>query len=88
MALFAVLASQDYPSLTAELQRLFPEDHLKVGPGQWLLSAPYTAKEISDSLGVTDGRTSNAIVIAIGAYYGRAPSDIWDWMRTKLQRVP
>jgi len=88
MALFAILSDGENKLLLGELQRLFQDDHLRIGPGQWLLSAPSTAKEVSDSLGITDGRTTSAIVITVGAYYGRAPADVWEWMKTRLQRVP
>ena len=87
MALFAILAPQEDQKLVEELQRLFPGDHLRVGPGQWLISAPRTAKEVSDALGISDARSGTGIVITAGPYYGRAPSDVWDWISTRLQRV-
>ena len=88
MAIFAIMSEAENPILTGELQRLFPGDHLRVGPGQWLLSAPRTAKEISDSLGISDGRSGTAIVLTTGAYFGRASADIWDWINARMQRVP
>jgi hypothetical protein len=88
MAIFAIMAPSENQLLISELQRLFPGDHLKVGPGQWLLSAPRTAKEISDSLGISDGKTGTALVVSVGAYFGRAQADIWDWMNARMQRVP
>lgn len=82
------MAPSENQLLISELQRLFPGDHLKVGPGQWLVSAPRTAKEISDSLGISDGKTGTALVFTVGAYFGRAQADIWDWMNARMQRVP
>jgi hypothetical protein len=66
------------------VEAAFPHDCLKVGPGQWLVAYAGTAKELSDTLGVTQGRTDPAIIIAAAGYYGRADSSVWEWINSRL----
>jgi hypothetical protein len=50
-----------------------------------------TAQEISASLGITSPTepTASAVgtvmVLEIASYYGRATSDIWDWVKAKWE---
>jgi hypothetical protein len=83
MALFAIFAASDNPALIASLQTHFPENHLKVGTGQWLLAGSGTAAEISNTLGITTGTSGSGIVVLVGGYYGRASTNIWEWMASK-----
>lgn len=39
-----------------------------------------TSEELSNQLGITDGQTGRAIVIAVGDYYGFAPPGLWEWI--------
>ena len=87
MALFAVMVAKDHPNLVAKLQTSFPENHLKVANGQWIVSSLGTAKEVSDILGISEGEAgTTGIVCTIGNYFGRASSDIWEWMASRLKR--
>jgi hypothetical protein len=88
MALFALLSPNENPALAQALELTFPGDHLKTGIGQWMVAARGTAKELSDGLGISDGRVGTVIVITVGAYWGRGSNDVWEWMSTRLQRVP
>lgn len=81
-SIFAVLAQGDY--LAPQVEDAFPHDSLKVGPGQWLVAYAGTAKELSEALGVTQGKTSPAIIIAAAGYYGRADSSVWEWINSRL----
>jgi|HubBroStandDraft_4_1064222.scaffolds.fasta_scaffold356216_2 hypothetical protein len=81
-SIFAVLAPAD--SLAPVVEKAFPHDSLRVGPGQWLVSCAGTARELSDALGVTQGPAGPAIIIAAAGYYGRADSSVWEWINSKL----
>jgi hypothetical protein len=51
-----------------------------------LISAIGTAKDISDKLGVTPGNDAGAaIIFSMGNYYGRATTEIWDWIKVKAE---
>jgi hypothetical protein len=56
------------------------------GAGAWLISYDGTAKELSDALGITDGSVGTGVIVTVGSYYGRAPTDIWEWMKVRMER--
>jgi len=84
MALFAILAPSDAPGLVQALEARFKDNYFRVGPGQWIISGSGTASDISKIIGITDGNVgSPAMVLLIGGYFGRAPTNIWEWMASK-----
>jgi hypothetical protein len=84
MLLFAIFGHNGDPRLEGALSQTFPADYLKVGVGDWVVAARNkTAIEVSNALGITDGSNGSAIVVSIGSYYGRASSDIWEWMKVR-----
>lgn len=83
MALFAIMTPSEFPTLVTSLQTNYPDNHLKIGPGQWLVAGIGTAVDVSNKLGLTDGQSGVGIVCQVGGYYGRAANNIWEWMATK-----
>jgi hypothetical protein len=88
MAIFAILPPTPTPQLDAVIRQTYPDDCLQVAPNQWLVSASATAKAVSDALGVSDGENGSAIVLRVTSYYGRAPTNIWEWIAQKLESKP
>lgn len=86
MALFALLSPTENQLLANSLQIAFPSDHLKVGVGQWIVTARGTARELSDGLGISDGKVGTVMVLMVGAYWGRASNEIWEWMASRQAR--
>lgn len=87
--MFVILGQTNHLQLGQVIAAKYPNDHLALNPGQWIVIASGTAKEISDHLGITDGSTGDAVVVAGTSYYGRASSQIWEWMASRMgtQRV-
>jgi hypothetical protein len=85
MAVFAVLPVRASPGLEAEIRRAFPDDNLPLPHGGWLISYSGTAVKLSETLGITDGKNGAAVILQISSYYGRAPTNIWDWIKAKLE---
>jgi sarcosine oxidase gamma subunit len=83
-SLFAIMAPSDDPKLEAAIQAKFPADQLKVGPGQWIIAATGTSKDISDQLGLTEGDVGSAIIVSFSGYYGRASTNIWEWIASRM----
>lgn len=58
----------------------------------WLIKYDGTTVELSNALGITGqakGQPSpvgSAIVAPIGAYYGRGPTDMWEWLKTRFEQ--
>jgi hypothetical protein len=88
MAIFAILPPMPVPQLDAAIRQTYRDNYLQVAPNQWLVSASATAKEVSDQLGISDGKNGSAIVLRVTSYYGRAPTNIWEWIAQKLESKP
>ena len=58
----------------------------------WLIHFSGTTKELSDKIGLTGqpkGESSSigsAIVVPVSGYYGRGPTDMWEWLKTRLEQ--
>jgi hypothetical protein len=86
MAIFVIFRVSNPPLLESALGRVFPKDHFKVGNDEWLVSAIGTAKEVSDKIGITPGADmGSAVVFSMANYYGRATTEIWDWIKAKSE---
>lgn len=94
MTIFAILLPLPQPNLAAAIKRAYPLDHLMITETQWLISSTGTVIEVTAKLGIYDKERSNnpptgsAIVFAISSYFGRAPTPVWDWIRSKLEARP
>jgi hypothetical protein len=94
MTIFAVLLPIPQPSLAAEIRAAYPGDHLMITDTQWLISGAGTVIDVTAKIGIYDQSlpdripTGSAIVIAMSAYYGRAPTPIWDWIKAKQESPP
>jgi len=84
MIIFAVLTPGDNPQLEAALNEHFKNEHLKIRPGQYLVAGRTTVMDISSVLGITDGKSGVGIIFSTSAYYGRADTNVWDWIKVKL----
>lgn len=49
--------------------------------GEFLVSFKGTSVELSNLLGITDGAKGLAVIAAMSSYYGRASTDIWEWVK-------
>lgn len=65
---------------------------LQAGAG-WLVSAPGTTVEVSNHIGITgqaEGQPAllgSALVTNVSSYYGRGPTIMWEWIKTRLERA-
>lgn len=55
-----------------------------------LVSFTGTAVELSDKIGITEegsrGELGAALVSGFGAYYGIGSTQLWDWIKNRLER--
>jgi hypothetical protein len=83
--LFAVMADPSNQALPVALVQNFPTDHIQIRPGQWFVVGAGTAKDISDKLKITpNNETGPAVIVAVSGYYGRASSQVWEWVAAKV----
>lgn len=88
MAVFVIFRATNPDAVRAAITEKFADEFIELQSDEWLVSASVTAKELSDTLGITGGKSASlgsAIVAKIGAYYGRAPTDVWDFIKTKSE---
>ncbi|MFA5919695.1 MAG: hypothetical protein WC856_00190 [Methylococcaceae bacterium] len=58
----------------------------------WLIKFDGTSVELSNHIGLTgqaQGDISpigSAIIVPVSAYYGRGPTDMWEWLKTRLEQ--
>lgn len=58
----------------------------------WFVSFTGTTMELSKFLGITGQEPGEPAVIGstvvtlVGSYYGRGPTDMWEWLKTRLER--
>lgn len=89
MIVYSIIAVAPAPGLDAAIKAAFPNNWLQVTPTFWLVAGTGTAQEVSNKIGITPpGRTPDlgtAVVFATAGYYGRAPNNIWEWIKAKLE---
>ena len=88
MPLFAVLAPSDDARLIGAISRAFENRFYKIAPGQFLISARLTTREVSATLGVPDGTVGRAIVIRASNYTGWHAQDMWEWISSQAAEHP
>lgn len=88
MPIFAVIGQGFNPNLGAKLNETLPDSVYDLGGGAWLVSAQGTAKEVSDTVGITTGEAGSAIVVEVASYFGRANPAIWSWVKVKWEGPP
>ena len=89
LAVFVVLSQHPNMDerLDAAIKENYPGNFYFMGRSQWLVAAEGTAREVSDRLGITGvdppGIVSS-VVFGVAGYYGRASSEMWEWVAAKL----
>lgn len=62
-------------------------DRYRTKSGTWIIKFEGTSRELSDKVGTTNTeptRTESAMYTPISGYYGRGPTDMWEWMKSRL----
>lgn len=58
----------------------------------WLIKFEGTTVELSDHIGLTGQEKGNpspigsAIIVPVSGYYGRGPTDMWEWLKVRLEQ--
>lgn len=85
MSIFVVIPSKDGAQIEQAIQTASRDgsmSYYSLPKGEFFVSFKGTSRELSDALGITDGANGLAIVAAISSYYGRASTDVWEWVKT------
>lgn len=58
----------------------------------WLIKFDGTSIELSNHIGITgqepgvSSPIGSAIIVPISTYYGRGPSDMWEWLKIRFEQ--
>ena len=86
MTVFAIMEAHPQAKLASQINTQFPHDHYRLANGQWLVSAKMTATDLSSSLGLVSGSgLGGVLVVSISSYYGLHSTEVWDWIKTKME---
>lgn len=86
MSIFVVVPTADSAGIKKALERhkeLKEIDYIDLPKDGFLVSYSGTSQELSGLIGISDGSSGTGIVAAISSYFGRAPTNIWDWVQSR-----
>ncbi len=83
MAVFIIVPTAESATLESAIKEQFPEDSLRLPRGEWLVKFGGTTTELSNLLKISGGVSGNALVAGMSGYYGHAPTNIWEWLKSR-----
>ena len=87
MALFLITPIVEPAKVAASVKAIFAEDYYAIPTTNSLLvHYSGTTKELSDKIGLSSGENGTGVIVSFSSYYGRAPTDIWEWIKSRLER--
>lgn len=60
-------------------------DFIDLPKDGFFVSFKGTSQELSNAVGISDGSSGTAVVVAVSSYYGRAPTNLWDWVQSRWE---
>ncbi len=89
MAIFAIIKQPGTAdNIAVAVHTQYANSNYTLGSDAWLVAAPSTASEVSDTLGITTGANGSAVVVEVASYFGRANPAIWSWIKANWEGPP
>jgi len=85
-SIYFVTALQNAPAVRERIIQLVPEDsRYELAPDKWMIAYDGLAQEFAEAAGIRGGDkvVGTGLVLPVSTYSGRAPSTLWDWLRSK-----
>ncbi|WP_146196928.1 hypothetical protein [Achromobacter pulmonis] len=77
------------PSAVAErLPEVIPDEGMiyKLANDKWFVVYDGISRELAEKLGMRgDPFISSGLVLPVSSYSGRAPTDLWEWLRLRME---
>lgn len=92
MAIFFVTPISDAAALKRAIKEKIGDEvyFLPGHSGAAFVAFNGTTKDLSDALGITSNdevRVSTGVVLPVSNYYGRGPTDMWEWLKVRMERA-
>jgi len=82
MASFVLIPTDpDNADLDEALRAQFGNAAYRLPRGEWLVSYEGTSKQLTDMLGISEGKLGTVVALNFSGYWGRASKDIWEWLK-------
>jgi hypothetical protein len=81
MAVFIIIPTPPDAQIKQSLETKLAGKFYQMPKGEFIVSFAGTSKDLSDLLGITDGTAGTAMVASISGYFGRAPNEMWEWLK-------
>ena len=85
MPIFVIIPLDGGDSGFSAKLAMFKNKAMRLPVGEWLVAYDGTSKQLSDELGISENGKSSAIVVGFSAYWGRASSDVWEWIKANME---
>jgi hypothetical protein len=89
MAVYTVFSQRAWPEGSGIVSREYPPPlSFQAADQIWFVRDTGTPREVGLKLGINPegGGVNNLIITRVaGSYWGRAPSDLWDWLKTAIE---
>lgn len=88
MTIFLMVPSSDPGPIEKALEDHKAQQHLdftNLPKNGYFVSYSGTSQELSNLLGISDGSSGNAVIVAVSSYYGRAPTSLWEWVKSRWE---
>lgn len=89
----AVPLVSDSAALNAAVEAIPHSDRYKLQSERgWLIKFDGTTIELSNRIGLTGQEqgipspVGSAIIVPISGYYGRGPTDMWEWLKIRFEQ--
>ena len=84
MSMFLLVPNSNPDGIKAELLKSGLE-YIDVPPNAYFISFRGTSEELSRILGITDGHVGTGVIVQFTSYYGRLPTNIWEWVKSRWE---
>lgn len=90
MAVFSISSRSTKPELKSRIEEVYPDgQRWQFSDQTWFVVDTSAPTEIAEKLNVKEGGIGGTIIARMsGNYWGRAPSDFWEWLKSSFEGGP
>lgn len=85
-SIYFVTALRNAPAVRERVREIISdENRFELAEDRWVVVYEGSAQELAEAAGIRGGEApiGTGLVMSMTTYAGRAPTDLWDWLRSK-----